>query len=185
MASSRLAYAIFCAGALLWVYTLTVLIFYSLRKILPERGKTVALLFLTSFILSTYVLLTGLLNPILIAGTWFIIIFVCPLCAGSGLFEEADTVDIGDILPHVLMEATVLAVLIIAISLIREPIGLGSLSLPGGISGIVEFFGDEQGNNFFPIRFFSIAAGGFITLGFVSAVFRHYRNLHSGTGGDL
>jgi hypothetical protein len=143
------------------------------------------LLFLTSLFLSIYVLLTGLLNPILIAGTWFIIIFVCPCCAGSGFFEEADNVDIGDILPQVLMEAAVLSALIIAISLIREPIGLGSLSLPGGISGIIEFFGDEQGGDFFPVRFFSIAAGGFITLGFISAVFRYNRKIHTGTGGDL
>jgi hypothetical protein len=157
--------------------------FYSLKKFLPEKGRAIILLFLTSFIVSIYILLTGLLNPILIAGTWFIVIFVCPCCAGSGFFEEDETGDAGDIFTHVLMESAVLAALIIAISLIREPIGLGSLSFPGGVSGIIEFFGDEQGESFFPIRFFSIAAGGFIILGFISAIFRHYRNVKIG-GGD-
>jgi hypothetical protein len=167
----------------MWVYGLTVVAFYSLKKFLPEKGRVIVILFMTSFIMSLYLLLTGLLNPILITGTWFIVIFVCPCCAGSGFFDEAETVDAGDIFTHVLMESAVLAALIIAISLIREPIGLGSLSLPGGVSGIIEFFGDEQGVSFFPIRFFSIAAGGFITLGFISAVFQHYRNVKFG-GGD-
>jgi hypothetical protein len=110
---------------------------------------------------------------------------VCPCCAGSGFFEEDETGDAGDIFTHVLMESAILSALIIAISLIREPIGFGSLSFPGGTTGIIQLFGEEQGEDFFPVRFFSIAAGGFIILGFISAIFRHYRNVNSGPGGDL
>jgi hypothetical protein len=185
MASSRLAYAIVCAGALIWVYGLSALIFYSLKNYLPQKGKTVVILFLTSAVLSIYILLIGLINPLLIAGTWFMILFVCPCCAGSGFFEEKDT-DTADILPQVLMEAMVLTGLIIAISLVREPIGLGTLSFPGGIYGFFELFGSGEGaEGFFPVYFLSIAAGGFLLLGAITAVFRYYRNQNFGSEGDL
>jgi hypothetical protein len=185
MASSRLAYAIVCAGAIIWVYGLSILIFYSLKNYLPQKGNAVVVLFLTSVVLSIYLLLIGLINPLLIAGTWFMILFVCPCCAGSGFFEEMD-VDTADILHQVLMEAMVLSGLIIAISLIREPIGLGTLSFPGGVFGIFELFGSgEGGEGFFPVYFLSIAAGGFLLLGAITAVFRYYRNQNSGLEGEL
>jgi hypothetical protein len=185
MASSRLAYAIFCAGAIIWVYGLSTLIFYSLKNCQPQKGKAVVVLFLTSVVLSIYVLLIGLINPLLIAATWFMVLFVCPCCAGSGLFEEKDT-DTADMLAQVLMEAMVLSGLIIVISLIREPIGLGTLSFPGGASGIFELFGSGEGaEGFFPVYFLSIAAGGFLLLGAITAVFRNYRGQNYGSEGDL
>jgi hypothetical protein len=175
--SSRLAFAVFCTGALLWVYCLTALVFFSSRRFMPKKGKLVVLLFLSSLICNVYLLLMSFLNPLLVAWTWFFLVLIPPCCVGSGIFEQLDNQDTGDILARVCQEAACLGLLIIAISLIREPLGMGSLSIPGGTWGIIEIFSfGEDGEGFFPIRILSVSAGGLLLLGFGIAVFRYFRS---------
>ena len=186
MASSRLAFAIFCTGALLWTYCLTALAYYSGKKIMPKKGKFIILLFLSSFICSVYLLIISFLNPLLVSITWFFVVLVPPCCIGSGLFENLGTQDMGEIITRVSQEAASLGLVIIAISLIREPIGFGSLSFPGGVWGIVEIFSSKEGGEgFFPIRLLSASAGGLLILGFGVAVYRYFRSQHSVPGDDL
>lgn len=182
LASSRLAYAVFCAGGLLWVYGITGFIWFSSQRILPETGKPVILLFLTSLISSLYIVLSGLLNPLLILGTWFFLVLIPPCCIGSGLFEDLAGVEPEEALPRMLIEAATLSLLLIGISLIREPLGLGSLSFPGGAGGIVEFFSAPDTDGFFPIRILSISGGGFLLLGYITAVYRFFRSQYTGSG---
>ena len=182
IASSRLAFAIFCAGALLWVYGLTAIAYYSSRKIMPERGKIIIYLFLTSFICSIYMLLMSFINPLLVVASWFFLVLIPPCCVSSGLFEYSDSQDDGitDILFRVELEAGYLGLLIIAISLIREPLGIGSLSFPGSPYGINEIFGTiEDGEGFIPIRLISASAGWLIILGLSVAAFRYFLNHNS------
>jgi len=186
LASSRLAFAILCGGALLWVYCLTALVYYSCWKFLPKKGKIIILLFLSTLICNLYLLLISLLNPLLAAGSWFFLVFIPPCCIGSDRFERLNALDIRECLPRVFLEAGCLGLLIIAISLIREPLGMGSLSFPGGIWGITEVFNpEEDGEGFFPIRLLSVSAGGLLILGFVVAVFRFFRNQKSIPENDL
>ena len=186
MASSRFAFAIICSGALLWVYGITALAYYSGWKILPQNGKFVILLFLSSLVCSLYLLLVSFLNPFLLAATWFFLVLVPPCCVGSGLFEELRYLDIREMLTRVLLEAGCLALLIIAISLIREPLSMGLLSFPGGIWGITEIFNTGgEGESFFPIRLLSVSAGGLLILGFGVAAFRFFRNQKSIPENDL
>ena len=180
ISSSRLAHAVFTAGALVWVYAVTALIYFAAHKLLPIKGKKIILLFLTSFSLSLYIFLISLINPLFLTGAWFLLIFVCPCCISSGLYEEKETIEIGDILLRVSLEALVLGLLVIAISLIREPLGFGSLSLPGGAFGIIEFFAVNDGEGFLPIHVLSIPAGGFLILGLLTAVFRYFKDQYIG-----
>jgi len=185
MASVRLSHAIICAGAFLWVYSVTALIYFSARKFLPGKGKSIILLFLSGFLCSFYILVTGLINPLLVSGTWFFMLLIPPCCIGSGLFEGMDSVETPEILSRVCMEAFTYGIIIVAFSLIREPVGLGTLSLPGGLWGIYELFGSGADNNgFFPIQIIPISAGGFILLGFGTALFRFFRSRYI-TGDDL
>jgi Na+-transporting NADH:ubiquinone oxidoreductase subunit NqrD len=184
MASSRLAYAVFCLGALLWVYCFTALVFFSTQKIMPKRGKFIVLLFLSSLICSVYLLLMDLLNPLLVAGAWFFLVLVPPCCMGSGFFELEENQEPGEILPKVALDALCLGLLIIAVSLIREPLGLGSLSFPGGVWGIREIVIPREGEGFFPIRILSVSAGGFFILGLGIAVFRYFRSQKYNTEDD-
>ena len=186
MASSRLAFAIFCAGAIFWVYGLTALVFFSARRFMSKKGKIIILLFLSSLICNMYLLLMSFLNPLLVAATWFFLVLVPPCCVGSGLFQLPETYDSADIQPRVWQEAACLALLIIAVSLIREPLGMGSLSFPGGAFGIVEIFSpDEGGEGFFPIRLLSVSGGGLLILGLGAAIFRYFRSQQSVTEDDV
>jgi len=177
MASARLAHAILCAGGILWVFIFTALVYYASVKVMPQKGKAVILLFLSSLICSVYILLAGLLNPLLVSGTWFFLVLLPPCCTGSGFFTGMENEQTPEIISKIGMEALCLGLLIIAISLIREPLGLGTLSFPGGIWGIHEIFSDASGTEgFIPIKLLSVSAGGFLILGFLAAAYRHFRS---------
>jgi len=187
MASSRFAFAIVCAGALVWVYGLSALIFFGGRKIMPNRGRKVILLFLSTFSCGIYMLLVGLLNPLLILGTSFFLFLVPPSCLSSGFFEAAESAPLGDIFSRALLEAFVLAGLILAFALVREPLGMGTLSFPGGTQGIMELFESRGEDGFVSIRILSASAGGLLLLGYGIALFRYFREQQTGNvddGGD-
>jgi len=220
MASVRLSYAIICAGAVLWVFGLTALVYFSAAKIMPAKGRPIILLFLSSLLCSIYILLTGLANPLLVNATWFYMVLIPPCCIGSGLFEEDPVkpapanqvqanqapanqvqanqapvnqtptnqasvnhspvnlaqVNLAEILPRVCLEALCLGIILIAFSLIREPLGSGSLSLPGGPWGFFNIFG-ENSTEPFAVQVISVSAGGFILLGFSIALFRFFKGI--------
>ena len=182
MASARLAHAILCAAGILWVYCVTALIFFSAKKIIPKKGNHVILLFLSSFAGSIFILFMSLLNPLLTEGTWFFLVLIPPFCIGSGAFLESGPMETGEVLFHLGLEGACMGLLVIAVSLIREPLGLGSLSLPGGPWGIVELFGrPEEGGGLIPLRILSVSAGGFLILGFAVGIFRYFQSKNSGT----
>jgi hypothetical protein len=180
MASSRLAFAIICAGALLWVYGFTSLVYFSSRKILPRRGTSVVLLFLSSLMCSLYVLCLSLMNPLSIMGTSFFLFLIPPCCIGSGIFKRLDTLETAGACSRALLESAALGGLLIAVSLLREPLGMGSVSFPGGVEGMVEISGGGH-EGFFPIRIFAVSAGGLLILGYAVALFRYFRAFHGGT----
>jgi len=176
LSSSRLAYAIFSSGAIIWTFILTSLIFFSAQKIMPKNGKFIILLFLSSFVCSLYLFFISLLNPLLVSGAWFFIIMIPPCCIGSFSNTGLDSNDIGKMCRHFAKEAFALSLLCIAVSFIREPLGLYSLSVPGGVWGIYEVFSVAENNSgYFPAQILSVTSGGLIILGFLAAIFRHFK----------
>jgi hypothetical protein len=120
-------------------------------------------------------LLAGMINPLLILGTGFFLVLVPPCCLGSGFFEASESRPPGEVFSRALFEAVVIAGLILAFALIREPLGMGTISFPGGIQGIVEVFEAREGDSFVPVRFLSASAGGLLLLGYGIALFRYFR----------
>ena len=179
LASTRLAFAIFCAGAILWVFGLSALAYFLARDFMPGRGKLVILIFLSSLISSVYILLNSLLNPLLVQTCWFFLVLVPPCCVGTGLYEQLEKLEPEESLPRVFLEAACLGLLIVAFSLIREPLGMGSLSLPGGSGGIFEIFSIDDGESFFPVRILSASSGALLILGYIVAAFRYFRSRYS------
>jgi hypothetical protein len=177
MASSRLAFGIICAGALIWVYGFTSLIYFSSQKFMPQKGKPLILLFLSSLVCSVFVLLLSLVNPLMIMGSSFFLFLIPPCCIGSGVFKRLASLDTEEAFCRSLLESLVLGGLIIAMSLVREPLGLGSLSFPGGPQGMIEIFGGE-GGGFFPVRIFAASGGGLLILGYGVSLFRYFRSFH-------
>jgi len=180
LASARFSFALICTGALVWVYGLTALIYSGAGSIMPKRGKMVALLFLSSFITGIFMLLAGLLNPLLIMGTGFFIILIPPCCLGSAFYENSDSMELIEVFSRSLLEAMVLSGIILALALIREPLGMGTLSFPGGSQGIVELFGGSGEDSFVFVRLFSVSAGALVILGYGTALFRYFREQNGG-----
>ena len=175
MASGRLAFAVICAGALVWVYGLTALIFSSADPIMPIRGRMAILLFLSAFLCGIFMLLVSLLNPLLSLEIGFFIALIPPICLGSGFFEASRQVKPMEVFSRALSEAVVIAGLVFAFALIREPLGMGTLSFPGGAQGIIELFELGEENTFVPIRILSASAGGLLLLGYGTALYRYAR----------
>jgi putative effector of murein hydrolase LrgA (UPF0299 family) len=85
-----------------------------------------------------------------------------------------------DALARALLEALVLGALLVALALIREPWGLGSLSIPGGIFGIIVLFSYNTGG-IVPLRIISSSTGAFLLLGYGVALFRFCRTRIAGS----
>ena len=175
LASTRFAFALICTGALIWVYGLSALIYSGARPILPVRGKMAVLLFLSSFLCGIFMFLAGLVNPLLIMGTGFFLILVPPCCLGSHFFEASESEYPVEVFSRALLEALVLGGIILALALIREPLGMGTLSFPGGAQGILDIFSSTDTDSFIPARLLSTSAGGLILLGYGTTAFRYFR----------
>jgi hypothetical protein len=176
IATSRLAFALGAAGALVWVYTLTALILTVAKPILPKRGLPVLRLFLMSFLGSMYMLIFHCLNPYLGMETGFLLLLCSLSCAGSGICRRIEGLALQKSILKAFLEALVLGGLLIALSLIREPLGFGSLTLPGGPQGLVALFAlGSPGALYFPVRIVAGASGGLLLLGYVLILFRRLK----------
>jgi hypothetical protein len=184
MASARLAYALLAAGALFWIYGFSVLAAYPGALIFPKRGRNLILVFLSSFIGSVYLLLLWFLSPLMGMEVFFFVSLTPLLCIGSGLFDRVRAMDLGDSITRALSEAAVLAVLIILLSLVREPLGFLSLSLPGGARGMVFLF-SFQGVSFLPADIIASSAGALLLLGYGTGLYRYFRSVNSPRERDL
>jgi len=180
MASNRFSFALICSGALVWVFGLTVLTYSCahsfLPSILPSRGKMVILLFLSTFFCGMFTFIISLLNPLLILGTFFFLVLVPPWCMSTGFFEAVESLDPFEATSRALLEAAVFSGVIIALSLIREPLGIGTLSIPGSSQGIMEIYEGQNAETVLPGRILSISAGGLLLLGYVVALYRYFKD---------
>jgi hypothetical protein len=174
MASSRLAFALVCAGALLWVYVLSALAAFPGRRIFSRRGKNLIAVFISALTGSLYLLALWFVSPVLAMENFLILSLTPLMCAGSGIFERLEPLNLNRSLARAFGEAAALGGLIIAFSLIREPLGYLSLTLPGGVLGIVEVFRME-GTSFLPVRLVSCAAGALLLFGYGLGLYRHFR----------
>ncbi|MDR1908356.1 MAG: hypothetical protein LBQ35_00365 [Spirochaetaceae bacterium] len=174
MASSRTAYALVTLGALLWVYTLTAALIGFAGKFLPRRGRPLVIIAFSSLSGGLYLLILQLLNPFLALETSLYILFVPLCCHISALPERIAALDGREALLEALLEGLLYGALLTGLSLLREFLGLGVLSLPGGAGGIVEFF---RGREFslIPIRFLNDSAGAFLLLGYGAALFKRLK----------
>ena len=177
MATSRLAYAVAVTGALFWVYGFSVLAAYSGSRLFPARGKFLIQIVLASFTGALYLLLLWFVCPLTALEVLFLVSLVPLFCAGSGIFKRAESLDLVDAVARALSEAGVFGALLLIASLIREPVGFGCLSLPGGARGItmLAVFGD----GFVPIRLAASSAGALLLLGYGVGLYRHFRTIHA------
>ncbi|MCL2066110.1 MAG: hypothetical protein FWG99_01435 [Treponema sp.] len=188
MGSGRLAWAMIIAASLLWVYTLSVLVSVFLasntfKKIVSREGETTVYTCIACFFSALFILLFFLLCPLAALEIFFLLSLVPLYCVGSGVFQrvipagEDNSPDPGDAVFNAAAEAAVLAVLLIIISIIREPISYCSLTLPGSYQGIITIFTFNEGL-FFPIRIFASSGGSLLLLGYIAGLYHYCRSVY-------
>jgi hypothetical protein len=175
MASSRTAFALIALGALAWVYGLTALACCFAGPFFPKKGRSLIVVFLSALFGSLYLLVLTLISPFLAMESSLIIALAPVSLISSKVVDRVKALPPGEGLPRVVFEALTLGGIILALALIREPLGFGSLSLPGGRGGIIELF-NGSGELFSPVRIIGGAAGALLILGYGVALFRHFRS---------
>jgi len=185
MASGRLSWAIIVAGSLFWVYGLTVLTFASLesvgkKKILPVNNRGIFFICLASFFSSVYLLLFWLLCPFA-ALEVFILILIVPLFCVSPEFvqqmqalSDGSFIDIFESVSDAVSQAASLAGLLIAFSIIREPLSYCTLSFPGTYQGMITIM-YFKGGAFFPMGVFAASAGALLLLGYFICLYQYWK----------
>jgi Na+-translocating ferredoxin:NAD+ oxidoreductase RnfE subunit len=170
MASVRTAYALIALGALVWVYTLTAAAICCARKFLPRRACFLVIISISSFCGGLYLLFLYLLNPFLALESSLYILLTPVCCYVSALLERVEKLEGKEGILEALFEALLYGVLLLALAIVREFLGLGALSLPGGSGGIVELFRRRE-FSVIPIRFLDSSAGALLLLGYGIAFF--------------
>jgi hypothetical protein len=176
IASGRIAFALVCALSLVWVYVFTMTAAKLGGGQLPRWGRNAVLLFISSLGAGIFGILLWIFNPVLALETAFLI-FLSPVAfMASGLCERVLEYDTLEVLSQAAAEALILGVLILALSLIREPLGFGSISLPG--LDIIRFVREE------PLSILQASSGALIILGYGCAVYRYFRNQYTNSEDD-
>jgi hypothetical protein len=155
----------------LWVFTLSSLA--PRIPFLPRWGREGINPFLISFIGGLYILVLSLISPVLAMDSLLFLILVPLCCVSSGLPERLAVMDPGEGAVRAALESLYLSAPILALALIREPLGYGALSLPGGSRGstVILSFAEQA---CLPIQIISSSAGAFFLLGYGLALFRQF-----------
>jgi hypothetical protein len=172
IAGSRFSYAIVAFCVLLWVFMLGTVINTFLRDIASKTGRTMLNVMIASFAGSLYYLLLYLINPLLAMETT-LICALSPVFFMSGSFCEASgSPPAGELFKKAASEPLSLGGVTLAISLIREPLGFATLSIPGGARGIIELF-NSGGSNLYTLQLISNSTGALFLLAYILIVLRY------------
>jgi hypothetical protein len=186
MASARLSWAITVAGSLFWVYGLTSFAFAFLsspvcKKFFPVCGRMIIYTCLAAFFGTLYLMMFWLLCPFASLETFMLLLLVPLFCASSGVVEEQEMSEAAnphhDVFEHVsdaVSQAASLAGLLVAFSIIREPLSFCSLSFPGTYQGMVTIMYFKSGA-FFPMDIFAASAGALLLLGYFICLYQHFK----------
>jgi hypothetical protein len=184
MGSARLSYAITVTGCLIWVYGLTAFTYSILfktatGKFFPKSGNTILYLFFASFWSSIYIFLFWFLCPFAALEVFLLMMLVPLFCASSCFFEPSSSrnsnEDIYDFVTESVSHAFVLSGLLIAFSVVREPLSYCSLSLPGSYRGLIKVIQFNE-NSFLPIRLLVSSSGALILLGYITGMYQYSKN---------
>jgi hypothetical protein len=183
MASGRLSWAIITAGCLFWVYGFTSFTFALIesvgkKKILPVIGRGAFFICLAYFFNSIYLLLFWLLCPFAALEVFMLLLLVPLFCATPEFAKQMQSmtegayIDIFENISEAVSQAGSLAGLIIAFSIIREPLSYCTLSFPGTHMGMVTIMYFSSGA-FFPMSIFTASSGALLLLGYIICLYQY------------
>jgi hypothetical protein len=92
-------------------------------------------------------------------------------CIAAGTLPRLKVLSLKKTLRQAIFGSLTLGLLIVAFALIREPLGFSSISLPGGIRGIIAIRNKGE-NPLLPIQVMSSSAGALLLSGYGLAIYR-------------
>jgi hypothetical protein len=175
-ASGRLGFALTALAALLWVYSVSMLTVFCAKRICPKSYTDIFFLFLTAFSGGLFYFFLCALCPTLAQEAMIPLMLAPVVCAGSHGYGGTgiSAGRITDIFPRVLKEPAGSGIVTVALSLIRESLAYGTLSLPGGESGLLIFIGGaaDEGAVSGAVRILGTSAGALILAGYALVLLR-------------
>jgi hypothetical protein len=175
-ASGRVTQALVCAFSLVWIGIFTMITAGLGRKYLPPKMEESVLVFIAALGSGIFYLVLSLIEPVLAMESGFIIALSPAYIISSGLYRRVREYDPLEMFSQALVEALVLGLLVLGLSLIREPLGYGALSLP--VAGMIRFSGEE------PLRILQVSSGTLILFGYGMALYRYFRNQYTNSEDD-
>jgi hypothetical protein len=172
IAGSRFSYAINAAAALLWVFILSAFINTAQHGIASNARNKMFNVLLSSFSGSLYFFLLYLLNPLFAMETILVCALVPVFFIGSKFCSSLEKSPADEVFQEAMYEPLSLAGLTMGFSLIREPLGFGTLSIPGGKRGIIELFNTQEGY-FYPVQLISSSTGALFLLAYIIVILRY------------
>jgi hypothetical protein len=173
VASGRLAYALTAGLALIFVYLFSILCLSAGKPLISDNIRGAVAVVLSSFFAALFLLVLSLVSPLFAQESSFFVLLTPIVFVASGIADRCARDPVPDGLFRALIEAVLVLALLVAFSLVREPIGYGSLSLPG-TDGISIILGSGQ-VPVFAVRAAAISVGGFILLAYIVVAFRKAR----------
>lgn len=129
-ASPRLSCSIIVFFLLMAISVMTLAVMHLGKSIIPEKYKTALIIMIVNFFTSLFYLIIDMINPISALEVYFTV-FLIPITFLSSYFEKkAGNLSVSEEIIRGAKQASILGGIIIAVSLIREPLGYGTLSLP-------------------------------------------------------
>ena len=172
--TSRLAFALISALSLLWVYGLSVAAVRVIRRFFPKKiFYNILSLLLFSIIGSLFLLIVEFINPVLGRETALLVFFAPVICFACGIGTRTEEAPLKTAFVNTCVEALSIGLFLVFFALVREPLGYGALSLPGGARGVYELFRIRAAG--FPVHIIAGSAGALLLLGYIFLVFRMVR----------
>lgn len=171
--TARVAYAVLIFLAVLIVNPIAVLALRLAREQVPPPHFFIVKLFIVSALAACFSSAAGLLWPLSVLDMRLYLGAVPIFFLSSRVFERSLPAPPLGAFWFTLEESFIVGALALAISLLREPFGFGSLSLPSS-DGLLLLFSSDAASAV-AARSLSAAAGGFWVLGYGIALYKKVR----------
>jgi hypothetical protein len=136
---------------------------------------------MASFWGSLYLLMFWLLCPLAALEVFFILLLVPLYYAVSGIVEQISSsfdianVDIFECVSDTVSQAGVLSGLLIAFSILREPLSYCCLTFPGSYQGMITIMYFNS-NSIFPVGIFASSSGALLLMGYIVTFYQYGKN---------
>ncbi|MDR1363346.1 MAG: hypothetical protein LBJ35_04795 [Spirochaetaceae bacterium] len=172
IAGSRLSYAIVAACALVWVSMISAFINMAPHGVKSKARIQMLNVLISSFAGSIYLFLLYLLNPLLAMETTLICMLAPVFYMGSKFCVSLESAAKNGIFSESLFELLALGGLTLVFSLIREPLGFATLTVPDGNRGIMALFNTKDQYPY-PIQLISSSTGALFLLAYIMVILRY------------